>query len=175
MIKFRSMLLASTLAVVPALASVVPVTAAAQEAAAKQETGAKKTEAKKSEAKKTEAKKSGTKKKAAAKQDAAAKQGEAAAKQEETGAVREIEIVVDRGYKPSFIEVTEGERIRLKFTRLDYTPCTEEVQIPSLNIRQALPTNQSVVVELPPLKAGDVEYTCGMNMVRGTLVVSPKS
>jgi plastocyanin len=170
MIKFRSMLLASTLAVVPALAYVVPMTAAAQEAAATQETGAKKTAAKKTSAKK----KAEAKQEAAAKQAAEAKQ-EAAAKQEETGAVREIEIVVDRGYKPSFIEVTEGERIRLKFTRLDYTPCTEEVQIPSLNIRQALPTNKSVVVELPPLKAGDVEYTCGMNMVRGTLVVSPRS
>jgi plastocyanin domain-containing protein len=98
---------------------------------------------------------------------------EAGAKQE-AGAVREIEVVVDRGYTPTRIEVSEGERIRLKFIRREYTPCTREVLIPSLNIRQELPPNKPVIVELPPLKAGEVEYKCGMNMVRGTLVVSPR-
>ncbi len=129
MSKLRSMLLASTLAGVSALAHVIPMTVAAQEAA-----GAK----------------------------------------QEAGAVREIEVIVDRGYTPARIEVNEGERVKLKFIRREYTPCTREIQIPSLNIRQELPTNKPVIVELPPLKAGDIEYKCGMNMVRGTLVVSQR-
>jgi plastocyanin domain-containing protein len=98
---------------------------------------------------------------------------EAGAKQE-AGEVREIEVVVDNGYTPNRIEVNEGERVRLKFIRREYTPCTREVRIPSLNIRQELPPNKPVVVDLPPLKAGEVEYRCGMNMARGTLVVNPR-
>ncbi|ADO74628.1 cupredoxin domain-containing protein [Stigmatella aurantiaca] len=97
-----------------------------------------------------------------------------ASPQTESPAVREIEVVVDRGYKPVRIEVDEGERVRLKFVRREYTPCTREVLLPSLNIRQELPPNKPVIVELPPLKAGDVEFQCGMKMVRGTLVVTPR-
>jgi plastocyanin domain-containing protein len=92
----------------------------------------------------------------------------------EAPAVREIEVIVDRGYKPVRIEAVEGERVRLKFVRREYTPCTREVLLPSLNIRQELPPNKPVTVELPPLKAGDVEFQCGMKMFRGTLVVTPR-
>lgn len=93
---------------------------------------------------------------------------------QEAEVVREIEVVVDRGYSPTRIEVSEGEKVRLKFIRREYTPCTREVVFPTLNIRQELPPNKPVVVELPPLKAGDIEYKCGMNMFRGTLVVTPR-
>src|SRR5262249_3859604 len=78
----------------------------------------------------------------------AAEAQEAGAKQE-AGAVREIEVVVDRGYTPARIEVSEGERVRLKFIRREYTPCTREVLFPSLNIREELPPNKPVVIELP--------------------------
>ncbi|SEM61040.1 Cupredoxin-like domain-containing protein [Stigmatella aurantiaca] len=101
-------------------------------------------------------------------EEAAAPAGEAAP------AVREIEIIVDRGYKPVRIEAVEGERVRLKFVRREYTPCTREVILPSLNIRQELPPNKPVTVDLPPLKSGDVEFMCGMKMFRGTLVVTPR-
>jgi plastocyanin domain-containing protein len=100
---------------------------------------------------------------------------EAAAPAAEAPAVREIEVIVDRGYKPVRIEAMEGERVRLKFVRREYTPCTREVLLPSLNIRQELPPNKAVTVDLPPLKAGDVEFLCGMKMFRGTLVVTPRA
>lgn len=87
-------------------------------------------------------------------------------------AMREIEVVVEGGaYKPSRIEVHEGERIRLRFTRKEFGPCTKEVIFPQLGIRRELPTNTPVVIDLPPLKAGEYEFKCGMNMVRGTIVV----
>ncbi|WP_437335804.1 cupredoxin domain-containing protein [Sorangium sp. So ce394] len=86
-------------------------------------------------------------------------------------AVREIEIVVDGGYKPSRIVVTEGERVRLKLVRRDYSPCSREVVFASLGIRRELPTNVPVVIDLPALSPGEIEFKCGMNMLRGVIVV----
>lgn len=87
---------------------------------------------------------------------------------------REIEIAVDGGYRPDRITVTEGERVRLRFVRHEYSSCTREVVFPALNIRRELPPHRPVVIELPALRAGEYEFRCGMNMVRGTIVVAPR-
>ncbi|MFO0558490.1 MAG: cupredoxin domain-containing protein [Polyangiales bacterium] len=85
--------------------------------------------------------------------------------------VREVEIVVDNGYTPSVIDAVEGERLRLRFVRRDYSPCSREVVFPSINVRRMLPTNQPVVIELGPLAVGEVPFQCWMNMLRGRVVV----
>ena len=84
---------------------------------------------------------------------------------------RVIEIVVDGGYRPNRIVIREGERVRLRFVRHDYSSCTREVVLPSLGIRRELPTHQPVDIDLPALRAGEYELRCGMSMIRGTLVV----
>ena len=88
--------------------------------------------------------------------------------------VREIEIVVRGGYEPGRITVREGERVRLRFVRHEYSSCTREVVFPWLDLRRELPPDQPVVVELPPMHAGEYEFRCGMNMVRGTIVVEAR-
>ncbi|WP_437876990.1 cupredoxin domain-containing protein [Sorangium sp. So ce513] len=88
--------------------------------------------------------------------------------------VREIEIVVDGGYTPSRVVVTEGARVRLKVIRRDRSPCTREIVFASLGIRRELPTGVPVVIELPTLSPGEIEFTCGMNMLRGAIVVAPR-
>lgn len=93
---------------------------------------------------------------------------------QDAAAAREIEVVVEGAYRPSRIVVTEGDRVRLRFVRRDRSPCTREVVFPALNIRRALPTNQPVTIDLPALAAGEYEFRCGMNMIRGTLVVQPR-
>lgn len=90
----------------------------------------------------------------------------------QVGAVREIEVVVEGGYKPSRIEVREGERVRLKFVRKEYNSCTKDVVFPQLNIKRELPPNKAIVIDLPILSAGEYEFKCGMNMIRGTIVVT---
>jgi plastocyanin domain-containing protein len=87
---------------------------------------------------------------------------------------REIEIVVDHGYQPSRIVVTEGERVRLKLLRKDYSPCAREIVFPSLGIRRELPVNEVVTVDLPTLSPGEIPFHCGMNMLYGTIVVEPR-
>lgn len=99
----------------------------------------------------------------------------AAADAQHTAVVREIEVIVDGDYQPGRITVTAGEPVRLRFIRRDHTPCTREVMFPGLDLRRELPTDQPVVLELPALAAGEYEFRCAMNMIRGLLVVQPKS
>lgn len=87
---------------------------------------------------------------------------------------REIEIVVEDGYHPDRITVREGERVALRFVRHECSGCTREVVFPALNIRRELPPHRPVVIELPALRAGEYAFQCGMNMVRGTIVVTPR-
>jgi len=85
--------------------------------------------------------------------------------------VREIEVIVQGGYKPNRIEVIEGQHVQLKFVRKEAGGCTREVVFPALGIRKELPEEQPVVIHLPQLKAGEYEFKCGMNMIKGKIVV----
>lgn len=89
-------------------------------------------------------------------------------------ATREIEVVVDGGYRPDRITLRAGERVRLRFVRHEHSSCTRELVIAALNIRRELPPHRPVVIELPALRAGEYEFRCGMNMVRGRIVVAPR-
>jgi plastocyanin domain-containing protein len=88
------------------------------------------------------------------------------------GNVQEVEITVDRGYQPSRIDLKEGKPARLVFTRREHTPCTKEVVFEAFGIRRALPPNQRVVIDLPALEEGEYEFTCGMKMQRGSIIVA---
>jgi plastocyanin domain-containing protein len=85
--------------------------------------------------------------------------------------VREIEVIVQGGYQPSRIEVVEGEHVQLRFVRKESGDCTREVVFPALGIRKKLPEGQPVVIHLPELKAGEYEFKCGMNMIKGKIIV----
>jgi plastocyanin domain-containing protein len=96
------------------------------------------------------------------------------AQAQDASVAREVRVEVDGGYRPSRIELVAGEPVRLVFVRRDYSPCTREVVFPTLGIRRTLPTNQPVTIALPALTPGEHEFRCGMNMLRGTLVVTPR-
>lgn len=89
-------------------------------------------------------------------------------------APRVIEITVEGGYHPERVVVTEGEPVQLRFVRKEYGGCTLEVVFPTLGIRQTLPTNQAVVIDLGTPAAGEIPFHCGMKMIQGVLVVQPK-
>jgi plastocyanin domain-containing protein len=81
-----------------------------------------------------------------------------------------VTVIVERGYHPSST-VVAGRPVRLTFLRREAGSCSQEVVIPAFGIRKALPQNVPVTVNLPPLAAGALAITCGMNMLRGTLQV----
>lgn len=97
--------------------------------------------------------------------------GESVAAQTAAGGVQEIDVTVRGGYQPASIVVKAGQPVRLNFTRREASTCGEEVIIPAFGKRAHLPENQTVMVEVKPEKPGEYEFTCGMSMYRGKLIV----
>lgn len=76
------------------------------------------------------------------------------------------------GYVPSTVRLTQGVPARLVFDRQDASRCSEELLIPAFGVRQALPQGRETVVEFTPERAGTFPFTCGMEMLRGELVIA---
>ncbi|MFI7644167.1 heavy metal translocating P-type ATPase [Nonomuraea sp. NPDC049400] len=86
---------------------------------------------------------------------------------------QEVEITVKGGYVPDVVRVRQGVPLRLVFDRREGGECTSHVVFPDFGIDQALPAFQRTAVVLTPSKAGEYGFACGMNMVRGRLIVEP--
>lgn len=102
-----------------------------------------------------------------------ARRGTAAAEITESraGGTQEVTITVHGGYEPAEVRLKRGIPARLVFDRQETSGCSEEVVIPDFGIRKFLPAFQKTTVELKPETAGSFEFTCGMSMLRGRLVV----
>ncbi|WP_019949129.1 cupredoxin domain-containing protein [Hymenobacter aerophilus] len=85
--------------------------------------------------------------------------------------VQEVDITVKGGYSPDIIEVEKGKPVQLSFYRDEENSCSEELLMPDFSIRRDLPAFKTTLVELLPEKAGTFTFTCGMGMLRGSLVV----
>jgi plastocyanin domain-containing protein len=88
------------------------------------------------------------------------------------GGEQRVDVRVQGGYSPDVIEVRRGQPVQLRFYRDETTSCSEELLMPDFNVRRELPAYQTTTVELLPQQAGRFEFTCGMHMLRGTLVVT---
>jgi RND family efflux transporter MFP subunit len=75
------------------------------------------------------------------------------------------------GFEPGKIRVKAGVPVRLTFVRTTDETCATEVVFPSLKIQRPLPLNKPVVVEFTPKKSGEIRFSCGMDMFKGTVVV----
>ena len=85
---------------------------------------------------------------------------------------RRVEVTVTKnGYTPDKVTVGKGEEVTLVFTRTENTECGAEVKIPALNVQKPLPLNEPVAIAFKRDEAGEVGFTCGMDMMKGTLVV----
>jgi len=88
--------------------------------------------------------------------------------------VQEIKITVKGGYSPDVIAVKRGIPVKLDFYRDETASCTEQVVFGDFGIARNLPAYQTTSIEFTPDKAGEFTFACGMNMVRGKLVVEPR-
>ena len=84
---------------------------------------------------------------------------------------QEVEVEVRGAYSPDRVEVEQGRPVRLTFTRREANACTAQVVFPDFGIVKDLPVGRAVPVDLRPDRPGEYEFHCGMNMVRGRLVV----
>ena len=80
-------------------------------------------------------------------------------------------IVSEQGFEPVKVTLRAGAPARLTFLRTTDNTCATEVVFPSLQIRRALPLNKPVDVEFTPRSTGEIAFTCGMNMLKGALVI----
>ncbi len=86
---------------------------------------------------------------------------------------RTVKIRVDKnGFSPSSIEAEAGHKLNLVFNRADKNNCGSVVVFPKLKVRKTLPVGKDVIVSFTPTKAGQVTFTCGMGMMKGSIVVS---
>jgi plastocyanin domain-containing protein len=86
---------------------------------------------------------------------------------------QEIKVMVKGGYSPDVIVVKEGSPVRLDFYRDETASCSEQVIFGDFHIARDLPAFKTTAIEFTPDKAGEFTFTCGMNMMRGKLIVEP--
>ena len=80
-------------------------------------------------------------------------------------------IVTGQGFEPAKVMFRTGVPARLTFVRTTDQTCATEVAFPSLNITRALPLNEPVPIDFTPRKPGEIAFSCGMNMLKGAVVV----
>lgn len=87
--------------------------------------------------------------------------------------VKVFDIKVSGGeYQPASVTIPKNVPVRLNFTRDAKPTCGDVLLFPALKIRKELPVNKTVSIDLPPSKAGrKLEFTCGMEMMKGSVVV----
>ena len=85
--------------------------------------------------------------------------------------VQEVRVIVKGGYSPDVIVVKQGAPVKLEFYRDETASCSEEIVFGDFGIARHLPAFQTTVIEFTPEKSGEFTFTCGMNMMRGKLVV----
>jgi len=88
----------------------------------------------------------------------------------ETGA-QEVNVTVKGGYSPDVIVVKKGSPVRLNFYRDETSSCSEQVVFGDFGIAKELPAFKTTPVEFTPDKSGEFIFACGMNMLRGKLIV----
>ncbi len=87
-----------------------------------------------------------------------------------TVATRVIEITAT-GLVPARVTVPANQPVDLVFIRRVDETCATEVAIPDLRVRRDLPLNARITIRLPPQPPGELSFACGMDMLKGVIVV----
>ena len=95
----------------------------------------------------------------------------APAAQASTAAIQEHTIDVAGAFTPASVTLKAGQPARLHFHRGDQPTCADEIVIPDLNVRKKIAANQTVTIDVPAQKARTLSFACGMDMMKGTVVV----
>ena len=99
--------------------------------------------------------------------------GTAVAAAATVGGVQEVRVIVKGGYTPDTIVVQAGKPVRLQFYRDETADCSERVVFEQFGVDQQLPPFQTTAIEFTPEEPGEFPFRCGMNMLKGLLVVEP--
>lgn len=79
--------------------------------------------------------------------------------------------LTEKGYQPESFKLKQGVPARVTFVRKVEATCGSEIVLADYNIKRELPFNQPVTVEFTPTKSGAFKFACGMDMLRGKIIV----
>lgn len=79
--------------------------------------------------------------------------------------------VTEQGYEPTVVSFRRSIPVKVTFIRTATATCGTQIVLPDYEIKRDLPLNVPILVEFMPKKAGEFSFTCGMGMLRGSLIV----
>jgi len=85
-------------------------------------------------------------------------------------AVRVVEITA-AGLVPARVTVPANQPVDLVFIRRVDDTCGTQVEIPDLKVQRDLPRDERVTIRLPPQSPRDLSFSCGMDMLKGVIIV----
>ena len=86
----------------------------------------------------------------------------------------QIKITSD-GFYPTRIMIPAGKPVMLAFIRSSQPNCGNQVVFPQLGLKQITPLGGVALMMLPATEVGEIRFTCGMGMYRGSIVaVTPQ-
>lgn len=75
------------------------------------------------------------------------------------------------GFAPAQFQIEANRPTTLAITRDRRPNCANRIVIPALGISRDLPLGQTIIIELPAMKAAELSLTCGMGMYKGLIVI----
>ena len=86
--------------------------------------------------------------------------------------IQKLSITIDGGkYSPAVISVKKGIPVELTFSGGKKMGCGSTVVFKSLKQSKGVPVGKSVVIKFTPKEAGTIDFTCGMGMYEGKVIV----
>ncbi|WP_262315123.1 cupredoxin domain-containing protein [Lacticaseibacillus parakribbianus] len=86
-------------------------------------------------------------------------------------ASQNVNIEVAGGYQPQVVVLKAGVPATLTFNRTSAQGCLDVVHSQQLGFETALPLNQPQTVALNTTAAGEYDFSCGMDMFHGKVVI----
>lgn len=84
---------------------------------------------------------------------------------------QKAQIVIQGGYSPSTLVLQKGIPAEVEFLQKDSTACLAEVRSAELALDKKIAPGEKVTIKVPTDQAGEYNYSCGMNMFHGKVVV----
>lgn len=98
------------------------------------------------------------------------KQGQPAQAAEQKDAQTATVEITNKGFEPASLKLKAGVPAKVTFARKTDETCAKEVVVKEYDINRKLPLDEAVTVEFTPRK-GEFTFACGMNMIKGKLIV----
>lgn len=85
--------------------------------------------------------------------------------------VQKINVTVAGGYQPEVVNLKQGVPAEITFTRTKDQGCLDVVHSQDLNFETKLPLNEAETVQVATDQAGEFNFSCGMDMFFGKVVI----